>query len=295
MVQSFDTVRHAHFSDANQVQRQWRRGFTLVELLVVIGIIALLMGILLPVLSRTRASAADLKCQSNVRQISAALMIYATECEGYLPPAEDSTLPQGRPTWHTRIWQRVIGRPFQTDDFTGGGTYSYLQYTVFECPQAEGSRLGSYSSMDHRTNGYALNISVPGGYGENAMANPFQQLRILDHKKPAKVKTPSETLMLVDAKGFYVEYFDRGRAQNSMDAGISNAGGMLAALGRHGKRRDRWNVAFFDGSVRFLSFDEVPGTPDQYYTTGARLTPRQLLSSSDVSPMTKRFWVGREY
>jgi prepilin-type N-terminal cleavage/methylation domain-containing protein/prepilin-type processing-associated H-X9-DG protein len=270
------------------------RGFTLVELLVVIGIIALLMGILLPVLGRVRTSAADLKCQSNVRQITAALMIYATECEGFLPPAEDSAQPQGRPTWHTRIWQRVLGRPFQTDDFTGGGRYQYLQYTVFECPQADGSRGGGYANDDHRKNGYALNISVPGSLGDVAMGNPFQQLRIVDHKRPAKIKTPSETLMLVDARGFFVEYFDRGRAMNSMDAGISNAGGMLAALGRHGKKRDRWNVAFFDGSVRFLSFDEVPGTPPQYYNTGARLTPRQLLTNNDVPPATRRFWVGRE-
>jgi len=64
-----------------------RRGFTLVELLVVIGIIALLISILLPSLNRARSSANLVACQSNFRQIYTALSFYSVENKGLLPYA----------------------------------------------------------------------------------------------------------------------------------------------------------------------------------------------------------------
>lgn len=62
-----------------------RRAFTLVELLVCIGIIALLLSILLPALSLARSAANATKCATNVRSIATAALAYANENNGMVP------------------------------------------------------------------------------------------------------------------------------------------------------------------------------------------------------------------
>src|SRR5688500_5349081 len=68
----------------SRTRRLFRAAFTLVELLVVIGIIALLIGILMPVLGRARRAAYDAQCLSNLKQLSTAMIMYANENKGYM-------------------------------------------------------------------------------------------------------------------------------------------------------------------------------------------------------------------
>src|SRR4051794_8647737 len=63
-----------------------RCAFTLIELMVVIGIVAVLLGFLLPALSAARHGAQLVKCSSNLRQITQALINYSSEWKGAFPP-----------------------------------------------------------------------------------------------------------------------------------------------------------------------------------------------------------------
>jgi prepilin-type N-terminal cleavage/methylation domain-containing protein/prepilin-type processing-associated H-X9-DG protein len=82
------------------VSRRKRAAFTLVELLVVIGIIALLISILLPVLSNVRKQAEQLKCSAALRECGRAIQMYALEFRNYVPPA------------------KAVGYPYSLNGFT---------------------------------------------------------------------------------------------------------------------------------------------------------------------------------
>jgi prepilin-type N-terminal cleavage/methylation domain-containing protein/prepilin-type processing-associated H-X9-DG protein len=95
-----------------------RSAFSLIELLVVIGIIAVLIGILLPVLSKAQSQAREKACAGNLRQIGQALVIYANDNRGFFPfePTEQNPHPE---------LIRLVQEQIKCD------------HRVFYCPQCE--------------------------------------------------------------------------------------------------------------------------------------------------------------
>jgi prepilin-type N-terminal cleavage/methylation domain-containing protein/prepilin-type processing-associated H-X9-DG protein len=108
-----------------------KRAFTLVELLVVIGIIAVLVGILLPALTKARETSNRLSCLSNLRQIGTALVMYVNDNKGLLP-----VTPKKASTDFDAFWYQDTTRIGEIGMHTVGKMLklSKSNYRVLICP-----------------------------------------------------------------------------------------------------------------------------------------------------------------
>jgi prepilin-type N-terminal cleavage/methylation domain-containing protein len=117
-----------------------KKGFTLVELLVVIGIIALLIAILLPALQRARETAQRTVCESNMRQIILATIMYTNENHLFLPFPNWRTKEIASAKYPYQTGWLYTYSPFATlfttpDGVKTGALWQYLKsYKVYHCP-----------------------------------------------------------------------------------------------------------------------------------------------------------------
>jgi len=210
--------------------------FTLVELLIVIGIIALLIGILLPVLGRARETAKRVTCLSNLRQMVIAANAYAVDHNGAYPIAYYWASDES--ACYSYAWDlTTIFRPGQPNEVVPGLLWGYGGTTkIQQCPSFEGQA----NWLTDPYTGYNYNTSFIGHGQFEAIVAPA---------KVTQIRNPSKTAIFGD--GQY-----RAGANKFMRAPWPNPGDETFAgrwAGTQGFRHlGMTNVAFCDGHAESL-------------------------------------------
>jgi prepilin-type N-terminal cleavage/methylation domain-containing protein/prepilin-type processing-associated H-X9-DG protein len=232
------------------VSRSKADGFTLVELLVVIGIIGLLIGVLLPALSKARQAAARTKCLANIRNLCLAQAAYAVRTRGLLIAADDGAYNlQG--SWITLL------------------EGSYTAHLARRCP-ADDSRyfevpLPGASPEQLRMSSYAIN---------NYLSTTHAPFGTTPPRKITQVPRTSSVIQFVELIGtgiyagadhIHVQdfYFAMSPSPNVTIGLISKQ----MPIGQHGGGRLDWqaqlNFGFLDGHAETLRLRDVYTDPQQ--------------------------------
>lgn len=167
------------------------RGFTLVELLVVIGIIALLIGILLPTLSRVQEQSRVVKCSANLRSIGQGFAMYLAENQGVYPAAYIyNTGPTGPDVGGGTAAERTYGYThwswflYSTAKNQNSATGSTVGQDAFLCP--------SFSEYD---GGLPATNPAPGDFVDGQIREPSTNAGVIDQQVRRIAYTVNEAII----------------------------------------------------------------------------------------------------
>lgn len=236
-----------------------RNAFTLVELLVVIGVIAVLIAILLPVLQKAREQARCTVCASNMRQLGIAALAYASDNQGIMPV----TIGLGPP--HAPIpFDFIIPTGRGTLDFQTGVFWPYIakdiatRQRLFNCPSDDGDRglvFDSSTGLLVAMAGLPRNFSY--AYTTQLSVPLFDRGDSPYGVKLVKVRHPAQKLLVLETE-----------APVGPSSGVSSASGLTGVIVFLTRRHSGMcNECFFDGHVERLdpSLFANPATPNGEY------------------------------
>ncbi len=216
--------------------RRLLRGFTLVELLVVIGIIAVLIAILLPALNKARQASQAVVCLSNQRQIYMLLQIYALENRDKLPIGRDSS----------GGWPAVLKKytPGKQVDLIGAGIQTVPAIVL--CPSQDAHTARAFLvATDYMVNHWVL--------GEDVTASPFNY----PSARMSRLRNSTKFMILTDGTPPYAGTSTTYFALYLHDLKVLTKIGAI----HPGKSA---NMLFADGHAEPM---RVPGDMDQVHNT----------------------------